>query len=100
MAADHHRILPMLSGEDNRNKQIATFWCNQFQMPMMHIYIFMNNLKLEFVTSEVFSHLRAKYIELRNLEGTKKTAAWNHAKYDSNGQVSHTYETRDIDNLI
>jgi hypothetical protein len=35
----------------------------------------MNNLKLEFVTSEVFSHLRAKYIELRNLEGTKKTAA-------------------------
>jgi hypothetical protein len=34
------------------------------------------------------------------LEGTKKTAAWNHAKYDSNGQVSHTYETRDIDNLI
>jgi hypothetical protein len=58
-------------------------------MPMMHVYIFMNILKLQFVTGEVFPNLRAKCIELRNSEGTIKAAEWSHVKYDSKGQVSH-----------
>lgn len=59
----------------------------------------MNILKLEFVTGEVFSNLRAKDTELRNTEGTRKTAACNHDKYDSKDQVSHPYKV-DIDKII